>query len=87
MHWARLLSARAQREGVLVTYIHTIISYIGRHTHWNHSNVCLLHRNLLIDFCSRVSGVGRCLILGGPNYFGDIHMYTYACTYRVFLYV
>ena len=24
------------------------------------------------------SGVGRCLILGGPNFFGDIYMYAHA---------
>ena len=26
----------------------------------------------------------RCLILGGPNFFGDIYMYTYVCTHLVF---
>ena len=33
-----------------------------------------------------ISGVGRCSLLGGPNFFNDIYLYTYACT-CLFFYV
>ena len=83
-------------------HMHTIICHDSSTARYKLAyctkNQCVLLRISVIPFCwiettlfymfmlTTSSGVGRCLILGGPNFLSDIYMYTYIimCTCQFF---